>query len=173
MVSRHKHSSKRISRNVKSATKTDNLKMRLHKVKKLLDYIESDLMPEIEGNLFLPTAIFNKKLTVLESIVKYLRENKQFSLKQIADILGRDERNVWHIYHATKTKAPRKFSNLLKHFEVPVSIFPDTQLSAQEAVVCYLRNSLGLTFNEIAEVLARSASTIRTVYQRCRRKNAR
>jgi len=179
MVSRRKLSSKRNYSNVKSTAKLDNVKLKLHKVKELLEYIETnqisskDLTQIIDEDMFLPTAIFNKKLTVLESAVKYLRENKRLSLRQIAGILGRDERNVWHIYRAAKTKAPRKFSNLLKRFEVPTSIFPNTKLSAQEAIVCYLKNSNGMTFNEIAEILARSPSTIRTVYQRYRRKNAR
>ena len=45
------------------------------------------------------SAIFNnQKLTIFESIVKYLKEEKAFSFHEISLILNRDERNIWTVY---------------------------------------------------------------------------
>ncbi|NCN87051.1 hypothetical protein GW932_04400 [archaeon] len=48
-------------------------------------------------SLFIPINILNnKKLTLLESIIKYLKE-KGFNYKQIGEMLNRDQRNIWTI----------------------------------------------------------------------------
>ncbi len=51
-----------------------------------------------ETDIFLPTLIFkNRKLTVLESIIIYLKE-KGMKYSEIAELLNRDQRNIWTIY---------------------------------------------------------------------------
>ncbi len=55
--------------------------------------------------LYLDFSIFrNTKLTIFESLIKYLKEEKQFTYRKIGLILGRDERNIWTIYNRTRSK---------------------------------------------------------------------
>ncbi|MCP6727622.1 MAG: sigma-70 region 4 domain-containing protein, partial [Patescibacteria group bacterium] len=49
-------------------------------------------------DIFLPTSILrNRKLTILESIIIYLKE-KGMKYSEIAELLERDQRNIWTIY---------------------------------------------------------------------------
>ena len=50
-----------------------------------------------ETEIFIPISIFNKKLTLLEAIVIYLKE-KGLKFSEIARLLNRDQRNIWTIY---------------------------------------------------------------------------
>jgi hypothetical protein len=48
--------------------------------------------------IFLPTSIFeNENLTVLESCIIYLKE-KEMKFSEIAELLNRDQRNIWSVY---------------------------------------------------------------------------
>ena len=54
--------------------------------------------------IMIPLSIFeNKELTALESLILYLKE-KGFNFKEIADILDRDQRNIWTVYSRAKKK---------------------------------------------------------------------
>ena len=132
----------------------------------------NDLFSLAKEQLFLPSTIFNEKLTVLESVVKYLREEKKFSLKKISDLVGRDQRNIWSVYDSTKKKYSKKFIVKDVKYWVPISIFLD-KLSALESVVLYLKEEFSLNYHEIALLLKRDDRTIWTVYQRARKKNAK
>jgi len=56
--------------------------------------------------ILLPISIFNKKLTVLESIIIYLkRQNLKYV--EIAELLNRDQRNIWTIYSQAIEKHQR------------------------------------------------------------------
>ncbi len=53
----------------------------------------------------IPSDIFkNRDLAVLESLVKYLKEDKDFSYAEIADLLNRDDRTIWTVYSRAKKK---------------------------------------------------------------------
>ncbi|MGV8151969.1 MAG: hypothetical protein ACP5OG_02720, partial [Candidatus Nanoarchaeia archaeon] len=60
------------------------------------------IKPE-ETKYNLPIAVINNKLTILESTVLYLKEQK-LKYSQIALITKRDQRNVWSIYSKAKEK---------------------------------------------------------------------
>lgn len=52
-----------------------------------------------ESRYFVPVNVFvNRKLSVLEAIVSYLRERYKLRYSEIAVLLNRDERNVWSVY---------------------------------------------------------------------------
>jgi len=52
----------------------------------------------------IPVSIFaNRKLSILESMVNYLI-NKGFSYKEISDLVGKDQRNIWTIGSRVKKK---------------------------------------------------------------------
>ena len=43
----------------------------------------------------------NKKLTILEALIAYLRQ-KQMKYVEISNLLNRDQRNIWSIYSKTQ-----------------------------------------------------------------------
>ena len=52
-----------------------------------------------ESRYFVPASVFaERKLSVLEAIVSYLRERYNLRYSEIALLLNRDERNVWGVY---------------------------------------------------------------------------
>ena len=60
-----------------------------------------------ETNIVLPVEIFkNRKFTVLESIVLYLRE-RGLKFSEIADLIERDQRNVQKTYSNVIEKKKR------------------------------------------------------------------
>jgi len=161
-----------------SSRLTQEERVKLEKAKKLLLPIKEkykltfdELEKLVEEELFFPATILNKKLTVLESVVKYLKEEHCVSLGKISALLGRDERNIWHIYNRTKKKYPKRVIIKKTKFWIPVNIFSNTKLSALEAIVSYLKEEFSLTYHKIALLLKRDDRTIWTVYQRARKKN--
>lgn len=129
--------------------------------------------------ILIPTYIFrNRQLSVLEVIVKHLKEERKLSYREISVILGRDERNVWTVYNRVRQK------NLaLSHFKpetveisdvfVPASIFVDRTLAVLEALVEYLRDVSGLNYHEIGMILGRDERTVWTAYARAKEKRRR
>lgn len=58
-----------------------------------------------ESNLDIPSQIFqNRSLSVLESLVKYLKEEKNLTYSEIARLLNRDDRTIWTVYARVKKK---------------------------------------------------------------------
>ena len=54
---------------------------------------------ELHHTFNLKTSIFhNNKLTIFESLVKYLKQEKSFNFHEISILLNRDERNIWTVY---------------------------------------------------------------------------
>ncbi len=130
----------------------------------------NELFSFVKNQLFLPIQIFNKKLTVLESIVTYLKEEKSFSFRHIADLIGRDERNIWGVYNRSGKKQYKKPIVNNARIWIPVSIFSDTTLSALESIVKFLKEELEISYHEIACLLKRDDRTIWTVYMRAKKK---
>ena len=46
----------------------------------------------------------DRSLSVLETIVEFLKENKELSFHEIGVLLNRDERNIWTVYNRAKKK---------------------------------------------------------------------
>ena len=58
-----------------------------------------------ESKLFIPVSILqNRKFSVLEAIVSYLKDNFNLRYSEIAVLLNRDERNMWAVYNRAKRK---------------------------------------------------------------------
>jgi hypothetical protein len=135
--------------------------------------LELDEILELVKEIFFPTTILNNKLTILEAVVKYLKDEKKFSFHVIGDILKRDERNIWHIYDNAKKKYAKRFSVEEGEYWIPLTIFAETKLSALEALVAHLKEEYVLSYHEIALIVKRDDRTVWTVYQRSRKKNAK
>lgn len=119
----------------------------------------------------LPGGIFlNDTLSALETITKYLKENKGFSFARIADILNRDDRSIWTTYHNATKKLPARLPTEQSRFHVPASIFAERTLSVLETLTTYLKDTLGFSYHEIAVGLHRDDRTIWTVYHRAQKK---
>ena len=55
-------------------------------------------------------AFVDLPLTVFESVVYHLKEDKKLRFRKIAKLLNRDERNIWTVYHRAlrkKSKSPK------------------------------------------------------------------
>ena len=142
----------------------------LFSLKEKYNLTSDELKNLIESELWIPISIFNNKLTVLESVVKYLKEDKNISLHEISRVINRDERNIWHTYASVKKKYPEKLILENVKFWIPVSIFSDSKLSALETLVSHLKEKLNFSYHEIAVLLSRNDRTIWTVYSRARKK---
>ncbi len=117
-----------------------------------------------QHELFLPTGIFVKELSALEAISKYLVENCGFSLKQIAQLLNRTNKNIWHAYNSAGKKYKSAFE--IEDFSVviPTVIIADTTYSVLQNIVLYLKDILELRYADIAKILHRDDRTIWTTY---------
>jgi hypothetical protein len=118
---------------------------------------------------FIPVSIFNKQLSSLEAISKYLIENKGLSLKQISSLLNRSNRNIWNSYNSSKKKFPHKL--VVKESQlIPCSVLRDLRHTLLENIVSYLKGSFNLSYHQIAVMLYRDDRTIWTVYKRAQKK---
>jgi len=123
----------------------------------------------LDKDLSFPDSVLSEKITLLHSVVKFLKENKQMSLHDIGLAINRDERNVWRIYHDTHKRHPEPFVIAASHVWIPVSILRNEVLSAQEALVSHLKIE-GMSLHEIALLMKRDDRTIWTVYRRSLKK---
>lgn len=58
-----------------------------------------------KSNLFIPARIFNNKgLSVLESIVVYLKEERSLRFREIGKLIQRNEKTVWTVYKRGREK---------------------------------------------------------------------
>ena len=118
-----------------------------------------------------PISVFkNDALSALETIVKYLRENKLLTFKQIGSLTNRNHVALAVTYRNSKKKLEEKFVEEISAYYVPVSILQDRKLSVLENLVSYLKDSFGLTYHKIAVLLNRNDRTIWTVFQRAKKK---
>ena len=60
---------------------------------------------DIQSDFFIPVSIFsNLKLSILEIIVKYLKEELNLNYHNIAVLLKRDDRTIWTVYNRSLKK---------------------------------------------------------------------
>lgn len=136
--------------------------------KKLIQFLVKDL--EKDDNE-LPISIFdNDKLSALETISKFLKENKGMNFVKIAKILGRDQRTIWVTYN----KAIKKMHHSLIVCEgdvfIPVEIFKDRKFSVLENLIGYLKDNYNLSYNGISLLLRRKYQTIVGTYKKYEKK---
>ena len=65
---------------------------------------QKELIRVRETEIFIPLSVINnRKMTILESVIIYLRE-RNMKYSEIAKLIGRDQRNVRAIYNKGKIK---------------------------------------------------------------------
>ena len=114
---------------------------------------------------FIPISIFSHKLTPLESIVKYLKEEKNLTFHEISKLLKRNEKNLWHTYSTAKNKFPHKFKIFSNDLQIPLDIFSN-KIPPMKTIVKYLREQKSLSYHDIGILLKKNERTIWTSYNR-------
>ena len=118
----------------------------------------------------IPVSIFNETLGPLESIVKFLKEDKNLNYEEISKLLYRTKSPII----ATYKNSVKKYKNRLdikSDFLIPASIFSNLKLSILESIAKYMKEELNLTYHNIAVLLKRDDRTIWTIYNRSLKKN--
>ncbi len=55
--------------------------------------------------LLVPLSLLrDRSVSILESIVKYLKEKKKLTYHEIAVLLNRDDRTIWTVYNRARKK---------------------------------------------------------------------
>jgi len=117
----------------------------------------------------IPSCIFRYGISGLESVVKFLRENKQLRFCEIAKILNRNDRTIWDAYSEASKKCHESFDDN-SSISIPISAVADRSLSVLESITCYLKDQLNLRFCAIALELNKDQRTVWTVYHRMKKK---
>ena len=147
----------------------------LRQLSKLFDQLKNegwqlkDILERVKlEQVVVPLSVFSKKLSALETIVKYLRENRELKYNEIAKILARDPISIGVTYRNAVTKyKDRLDDSSIESF--PAAIIQNRTLSVLENIVYYLK-STGLRFCEISDILQRDERTVWTVYNRALKK---
>lgn len=138
-----------------------------------------------------PIILFaEQRLSGLELVVKYLKEERGKSVTEIGLLLGRSPKTIWTTYAVSQKKVSNRTdlqkilqdkqllsflrsaapSRELEKIQVPFSVLANRRLSILESIAQFLHDSLHLSFKQIAVVLHRDNRTIWTVYHRAQKK---
>ncbi len=129
-----------------------------------------DSMSANEGQTSIPLNVFSKELSSLETIVKFLKENKLLSNKKIAKLTNRSEKTISQAYTSAVKKHHEKLIDSFSQFSFPVDILESRNLSVLENIVVYLKSNYDINFSAIGKLLHRNQRTIWTIYQRAKKK---
>lgn len=144
------------------------IKEELQILKERFEILEAKLNAKEEQ---IPLSIFaNEKLSSLENIVKFFKENRGLNYSQIASLLNRDPRTIWTTYTKAKKKLKQPFQKSSSIHTIPVSAIQNRSLGVLESICLYLKDSLGFSLQEIALALKRSDKTIWTSYHKAKAK---
>ena len=121
--------------------------------------------------IHLPLSIFNnRELSSLETICKYLKENLSLSYHEIALILNRDDRTIWSTYNNSIRKRKPSLPVKPSEHHIPIEIFQNRNLAVLQSLVVYLKDSLHLSYHQVALALRRNDRTIWTTYNQAKKR---
>src|SRR3989338_1721680 len=101
----------------------------------------------------IPVSIFNDKLSALEAIVKYLRENLGLNYKEISGVIKRNPGPVGVMYRKAKRVMPEPL-DVSSDKKIPFDVFKG-EMTIFEVVVLYLKNH-EYSFQKIALLMHRN-----------------
>ena len=132
---------------------------------------EDEIIKHIKKDeVMIPLSIFNNdNLSILEAIVKYMREELNLKFTEIAKLLNRSNKTIWATYNNSKKKMKEKLVLEDGKF-VPVSIFRARLLSVLESLVEFLNDKYEMRLKEIAKSINRDNRTVWCVHNRAVRK---
>ncbi|MCK5107106.1 MAG: hypothetical protein KAQ83_00080 [Nanoarchaeota archaeon] len=121
-------------------------------------------------NIQLPYSIFSTKLSCLETICKYLKEELNLSFNEMSELLNRKQITLRTTYNKTKQKHPKKFSSFDFQINIPINKLTNRKYTTFELLTIYLKENCNLSLNKIAEITNRNYKTIWTTYSRAKSK---
>lgn len=125
---------------------------------------------KFKSKFYIPSCIFNKKLSSFETIVKFLKEGYGLNFEEIAKLLGKKKQSVWRAYKNSISKFKQSFEITNLYYPIPVQIFKKSKCSLLETLVVFLKEEYNLSFSKISALLMRDERTIWTVYHRALKK---
>lgn len=144
-------------------------------IEKKYNISKKDLLSVIEKKQSqdnsVPVSILrNKKLSSLEAIVKFLRENRGMSYNTIGDGLCRHSKTLAVTYRIAHLKMPEPFSKEIDNDvkRIPFTVF-STKLSILESICIYLKSQSN-SYAEIARLIGKDQRTVWTVCKRAEKK---
>ncbi|MCK4521199.1 MAG: hypothetical protein KAU20_01405 [Nanoarchaeota archaeon] len=129
-----------------------------------------DILYQKGKYISIPVYVFATKLSPLESIVKYLKEELDLSFNEIAALLNRDSTTIWTTYNNAKQKIKERFAAKKSKYALILASFSDRRLSILESVSEHLHEDCNLKFHDIAVLLNKNDRTIWTTYHRAKKK---
>jgi hypothetical protein len=141
-----------------------------------------ELLKNRERYICIPVGLFRSKLGPLETVVRYLKDILGYNFAQISRLLFRDETTIWTSYKNSVKKNEvivdleladidmKKLKLKKEDLIVPLSVFSERKLSVLEALCLYLRETFGLSYHVIGEIVERNERTIWTVVNRAGKK---
>ncbi len=138
--------------------------------KDILFYLKNKAKKASENQI--PAAIFNRGLSPLQALVKYLFENQHYNFADISRMLNRDQRTIWNTYHCAKKLNSALIQVQEDEYMVDISIFQNRDYSFLENLCCYMKSKYSLNYHQIGVLLGKDDRTIWTVCKRAEKKNA-
>ena len=128
---------------------------------------------EVQDIDAVPVSIFSSgKISALEAISKYLKEDAGLEFKKIGKLLGRNEVTIRTSYKRALKKLPGRLDLSNYSLVIPIELFRDRNFSVLEIIVTHLHDHYKVSFKEIARLLCRNYKTVWTVYSKRKRKDA-
>jgi len=162
--------------NIQNDKSLQILKLALGEIKEKYGISSDEIFNLIEGKprpkeILIPISVFEaKRLSSLEIICKYLKEELDLSFSKIALLLNRNSRTIWTSYNNAIKKRKEKLPFEESKISVPVSIFKNRKFSVLENIAGYLKDNFNLRYSEIAALLNRDQRNIWSVYNRLKKK---
>ena len=129
------------------------------------------MFQEAREEASIPLSIFFSSLDPAEALYKFLKENENFSFREIATELNRDQKSVWATYQRAWKKKKQVFLIQDEKYFLPLSIFKKRKYSFLESVVFYLNSVHHLSNKQIAKLLHRTPNTVAVLMKRARDKH--
>jgi hypothetical protein len=114
--------------------------------------------------------IASSKVSCLQAITCFLKDEKGLRFSLMEHILGRDQRSLSTTYRNAKKKNADKITTKKEKYFIPCHILRNKELSVLEHVTFYLKSQYNLSNVEIAIALEKDPRTIWTVLDRVKRK---
>jgi len=119
---------------------------------------------------YVPAEIFSQRLSPLEALTVFLRDNMGLGLSEIARRLSRDQRTVWTTYRNAMSKQKKLFIPKRSRAPIPLGIFRGRKLSILETAAFYLKRKRGMRLTEISRLMKKDTSTVWTALSRAEKK---
>jgi len=118
-----------------------------------------------------PLSIFSAtQLGSLELTATFLKEERNYSNKEVARKLRRSPQAIWTSISNAKKKHTKRLQVHYSNNDVPIKALQDTKHSILENYILYLRDHQNLKFSQIAKLLHRHVATVWATYKRAHEK---